>query len=198
MSKELAVITEDKVAKYLKAMGLANELTTEEVDMFTEIAVAQNLNPFIREIYCVVYKGRSGRKVSFITGYEVYIKRAERSGQLNGWGCTLEGTRKDKTLRAVCTIHRKDWEHPFVHDAYWCEYAQDNTFWRNKPLTMIKKVAVAQAFRLAFPEQVAGLPYTEDEIGGSERDVTPDGNASPFIEQKPEASPEEQAEALFI
>ena len=33
---------------------------------------------------------------------------------------------------------------------------------------MIKKVAIAQGFRLAFPDELAGMPYTADEIDENE------------------------------
>ena len=36
--------------------------------------------------------------------------------------------------------------------------------WASKPYTMIKKVAIAQGFRLAFPDEIGGMPYTADEL----------------------------------
>ena len=36
--------------------------------------------------------------------------------------------------------------------------------WREKPGTMLKKVAIAQAFRLAFPDEMGSLPYTAEEM----------------------------------
>ncbi len=177
MSNEIAVIDKTKIVEFLDITGAGNNLTENEKKQFVEVAAGCNLNPFKREIYCVAYGKDEKRKLSIITGYEVYIKRALRSGQLNGWKTDIIGTRKDGTLKAVVTIHRKDWEMPFVHEAYWLEYKQDNSFWQNKPVTMIKKVAIAQAFRLCFPDELEGMPYTSDELSDEMtglKDVTPE------------------------
>ena len=155
---QLQVVTEQQLTGYLTAMGLAPKLSDKEKMQFLQIAQAYNLNPFKREIYCVKY----GESLSIIVGYESYIKRAERSGLLNGWSVRTEGSGND--LKAIVTIHRKDFAQPFEHEVYFCEYKQNNTFWNNKPITMIKKVAVAQAFRMCFSSEIGGMPYTAEEI----------------------------------
>jgi len=175
MSKEIVKqetneMTVDKVVNYLDAFGLSNSLEKNEQQQFIEIATAFNLNPFKREIYCIPFMAWDNeakakkRKLSIITGYEVYLKRAERLNALNGWNVKTDGTRKDNTLKAIVTIYRKDWQQPFTHEVYFVEYNQDNKIWKSKPITMIKKVAIAQAFRLCFPDDLGGLPHTADEI----------------------------------
>ena len=145
-------------------MGLAPSLTDKEKMQFLEIARAYNLNPFKREIYCTKY----GNTFSIIVGYESYIKRAERSGLLNGWSVRTEGSGND--LKAIVTIYRKDFAQPFEHEVYYIEYVQTktdgtpNSFWKNKPITMIKKVAISQAFRMCFSYEIGGMPYTAEEI----------------------------------
>ena len=75
---------------------------------------------------------------------------------------------------ATITIHRKDWSHPFVHSVYFAEYVQikhdgtPNKFWKEKGVTMIKKVAMAQGFRLCFSDENGGMPYTSEEIAGEQ------------------------------
>ena len=161
---QLQVVTEQQLTGYLTAMGLAPTLTDKEKMQFLEIARAYNLNPFKREIYCTKY----GNTFSIIVGYESYIKRAERSGLLNGWSVRTEGSGND--LKAIVTIHRKDFSQPFEHEVYYCEYVQKkadgtpNQFWANKPITMIKKVAISQAFRMCFSSEIGGMPYTAEEI----------------------------------
>ncbi len=46
------------------------------------------------------------------------------------------------------------------------EYSTGKSNWTAKPATMIRKVAVSQAFRAAFPNEYEGL-YTEDEMVAS-------------------------------
>ena len=155
-----------QAADYLKAIGLVNKLSEAETTQFVEICRAFQLNPFMREIYASKY----GDTFSIVVGYETYIKRAERTGKLTGWGMTTTGTVKDNSLKAIITIHRKDWQHPFVHEVYYSEYVQRtkageiNKFWREKPVTMTKKVAISQGFRLCFSVEIGGLPYTAEEI----------------------------------
>ena len=150
---------------YLDAMGLASKLTENEKIQFLEISQAFGLNPFKREIYCSKY----GDQMSIIVGYETYIKRAERSGMLDGWGVVTEGKVDDGTLKAIITIYRKDRKMPFVHEVYYSEYVQKTSsgtvtkFWQ-KSYTMIKKVAMAQGFRLCFNDELGGMPYTSDEM----------------------------------
>ena len=176
-------VSRDKIEKYLDTFGIGTGLTNSEKEQFIEIAQAYSLNPFKREIYCVPFmvskkldngKWAKERKLSIITGYEVYLKRAERTGKLNGWEVKTDGSISKGTLKAVVTIYRKDWEHPLNHEVWFKEYNQENRMWKGKPVTMIKKVAIAQAFRLAFPDELGGIPYTADELPDEMvRDVTP-------------------------
>lgn len=150
--------TMKKAKEYLALVG--QNVPQEEAKRFLEICRAFNLNPFKREIYLIPY----GKQANIIVGYEVYLKRAERSGKLAGWRVWTEGKIEDGSLKACIEIRRKDWSEPFYHEVYFSEYKQETPIWKSKPLTMIKKVAIAQGFRLAFPEELGGLPYTQDEI----------------------------------
>ena len=185
------VITRDKVIEYLDAFNIAGNLNDNEKKQFIEIATAYNLNPFKREIYAVSYQTsvkqpdgswKKERKLSIITGYETYLKRAERLGFLNGWSVETTGQGDNRIARI--TIHRKDWQHPFTHEVLFSEYKEDNKMWREKPMTMLKKVVMAQGFRLAFPDEMGGMPYTSEEL--------PEHMTSE-PEQKPQPQPETKA-----
>lgn len=160
----LVPLPEQKLAEFLDIAGVGRELPQEKRRQFIEIAQAYCLNPFKREIYCVSYAGNT----SIITGYEVYIKRAERTGLLNGWGVEIKGSGED--MSAVITINRKGWAQPFRHEVYFSEAANRtkdghlNSTWAKMPKFMLKKVAIAQGFRLCFSDELGGMPYTQDEI----------------------------------
>lgn len=162
-------LTKETIKKYL-----CPSASDQELMMGLQIAKTFNLNPLKREVYFVKY-GNS--PMSILTGYEVYLKRAERSNKWNGMEVSSIGTIKDGDLRAVVKIYRKDWEYPLVHEVYYSEYVQTKTdgspnrFWATKPITMIKKVGVSQALRLAFPEEFDGMPYTSDEVVDQEKIV---------------------------
>ncbi|WP_407430582.1 RecT family recombinase [Arcticibacter sp.] len=150
---------------YLDNLGLTKKLSEGEKSTYLNIAKAFGLNPFKRELHVSKY----GDTMSIITGYEVYIKRAERSGQLDGWSATTSGTVEGSDLKATVTIYRKDRTHPFVWEALYTECVQKTRegkptqFWQ-KASFMTKKVAISQAFRLCFSDELAGMPYTADEM----------------------------------
>lgn len=152
----------EKALEYLSSMGL--KLPEKHKAQFIELASAFGLNPFKREIYAVGY----GENFNIITGYEVYLKRAERIGKLNGWNATVEGS--GENLSATVTIYRKDWSMPFSHTVYYREVVQKtkegkpNSVWAKMPSFMLRKVAIAQGFRLCFPDEMGGMPYTSDEL----------------------------------
>lgn len=170
MSKALAVaepkeVTEPRVTQkdlddFL--FGTGTKLTDQQKKLFYGIALAQNLNPLKREIYAVAY----GSNFNIITGYEVYLKRAERTGLVDGWEATVEGD--GANMVATCTIWRKDRSKPVIIQAWFSEYNTGQSLWKTKPRTMLRKVAIAQAFRMAFPEDLGGIPYTSEEITAGE------------------------------
>jgi len=129
--------------------------TEKEVYMALNIIKSYSLNPFKREVHIIKY-GNSPAQV--IVGYEVYLKRAERTGQLNGWDVTADEN------SATCTIYRKDWDKPLVWTVAKAEFDKGQAIWKSMPEFMLKKVAIAQAFRLAFPDELGGMPYTREEV----------------------------------
>lgn len=162
---QIATTDYNKIAtEYLTSMGL--KLPQKYQVQFLELAKAFGLNPFKREIYAVGY----GDNYNIITGYEVYLKRAERTGKLDGWNVTIEGKVSDNSLRANIEIFRKDWSHSFKHTVFYVECVQKNkegrptSIWQKMPVFMTKKVAIAQGFRLCFSDEFGGMPYTADEI----------------------------------
>lgn len=177
------VISKEKLINYLDTIGVTNKLSNSQKEQFIEIAQCFKLNPFKREIHAVVYSGKDGKQtLSVITGYEVYIKRAERSGKLDGWKAWIKKDGESlESLIGCIEIYRKDWNRPFYHEVYFSEVANKNgygkytSFWLKAPKFQLKKVAISQGFRLCFPDELAGIPYTSDELPDemTERNVTP-------------------------
>ena len=173
MKNEIATVSEqvnDKILiDYLDVMGITPKLEEKEKLQFLNIAKTFGLNPFKREIFCTVYGSGEYKQLSIITGYEVYIKRAERSGQLDGWNAITTGSVATNDLKAVVTIYRKDRQHPFVWEVFYDECVQKTKagvvtkFWE-KANFMTKKVCISQAFRLCFSDELGGMPYTSDEM----------------------------------
>lgn len=208
---ELAPVSEQVLSSYLETFTGANALLEPEKKQFLEIARAYNLNPFKREIYCVAYGQGQYRKLSIITGYEVYLKRAERTGKLDGWKTVVEG--KGSDMKAKVIIFRKDWTHTFEHEVLFEEVAKYKdgklqSLWQSSPTFMLKKVAIAQAFRMCFPDEFGGMPYISDELpddspiptsgegtAQSPSYIPPENKAQPEAKTEPE-TPKEEHEIL--
>jgi len=161
-------VNKETLSTWLSVVG--NTLEPKEQSQFLEIAQAFNLNPFKREIYCTAYGSGQYRQLSIIVGFEVYLKRAELSEQLDGFEVTTTGSTAKNDLKAIIKIYRKDRKFPFIWECAYNEYVQKTKegavtkFWKDKPETMIKKVAMSQGFRLCFPVEIGGMPYTADEL----------------------------------
>jgi phage recombination protein Bet len=192
--RTVPTVTEKELMEYLDVFGLTENLSSAEKISFLNVAKAYGLNPFKKEIYVTAYGEGKYRKCSIITGYEVYLKRAERSGKLNGWDTSFSGAGNSLTCRI--TIRRKDWDYLFSHEVYYSESVQynkdghPNSVWTKMPRTMLRKVAIGQGFRLCFSDELGGMPYLGEELIGEERDVTEE------LPPKP-AAPEERRQLLM-
>jgi hypothetical protein len=115
-----------------------------------------------------------------VVGKETFTKRAARNEKFNGFEAGVivrrEGEaqleyRKGSLVLADeslvggwATVYRKDWETPIEHSVSYIEYkGPAKSLWDTKPGTMIRKVALVQALREAFPDDFAGL-YDEVEL----------------------------------
>lgn len=161
-SNAVATVTEqNKVTKqlcleYIKSQN--TNLTDGEFAQYAAVATTLNLNPFLREIYPIKYNG----KMTLVTGYQVYIRRAEEFPQYDGFDTQFEGAGKE--LCCICNVYRKDRTRPVTARVYFAEYTQNNSMWNGKPHVMLEKVAIGTAFRRAFPTEFGGMPYTSEEI----------------------------------
>jgi hypothetical protein len=98
---------------------------------------------------------------------------------------TTIGSVKTNDLKAIVTIYRKDRNHPFEWEANYCECVQTTRegnvtkFWQ-KSIFMTKKVAISQAFRLCFSDELGGIPYDDSELPIQQ---TEDVTYTPVVEQ---------------
>jgi len=137
----------------------APNATEKEFGILMGICQSFKLNPFKREVHFVKY---GSAPASIITGYEIYLKRAERTGKLDGWKCWIE--KDDIGEKAIIEIKRKDQSAPIHWEVYRKEFDKQQSTWKSMPTFMLKKVAIAQGFRLAFPDDLGGMPYIPEEM----------------------------------
>jgi len=178
---------------------MPKETTLQEFGLFLAIAKSYELNPYKREIYPIKY-GSSAMQI--VCGYEVYLKRAERTGKINGWKVEIAEDNKSATI----IINRKDWDNPFSWTVdreefdHSGEARSDKNPWVRMPKFMLKKVAIGQGFRLAFPDEMGGLPYLQEELNaGMTMDM---GSGSFDIEEnqfeEPKPDPKQQKKLKVI
>lgn len=210
------------VKKYL-VNGDAQNVTDQEVMMFLTLCKFQHLNPFLRECYLVKY-GNS--PATIVTGKDTFTKRASRNPSYKGKQSGIivfnrdtgaveerEGTFRlpnEEVVGGWAKIFIKDRE-PEYNAVSFDEYAgrkKDgslNSQWASKPATMIRKVAVVQALRDAFPDDF-GAMYSPEEMGDVVDVVVENENPvvipeEPKVEEpkeEPKTEPIEDAEsALF-
>lgn len=176
-------VTKELCLDYIKAQN--TNLTEGEFKQYAAVATALNLNPFLREIYPIKY-GKDG-KMTLVTGYQVYIRRAEEFPQYDGFDTSFEG--EGKNLCCVCNVYRKDRNRPTSARCYLAEYTQNNTMWNGKPHVMLEKCAIGTAFRRAFPSEFNGMPYTAEEIR-AEDELKQQGYTEVKAEEAPAPAPD--------
>lgn len=166
-------LTGATVKKYLTSGN--DDVSDQEVVMFINLCKYQKLNPFLKEAYLVKFKGSPA---NIITSKEAYMKKAERAKGFEGFEAGLiieregeilevEGSfalKTDNLLGGWCKAYKKDRTKPYVAKIALDEYNKGQAIWKSKPKTMIRKVAIVQALREAFPEDLGAL-YVEEEAG---------------------------------
>lgn len=150
-----------------------DSVSDQEVVMFINLCKYQKLNPFLNEAYLVKFKGAPAQ---IITSKEAFMKRAQRAEnydglkagiiiERNGEIVELEGCfslSTDKLLGGWCDVYLKDKKHPVTSKINLEEFSKGQATWKRMPKNMIRKTAIVQALREAFPEDLGSL-YTEEE-----------------------------------
>lgn len=172
-------LTPNMVKNYL--VNGNGAVTAQEVVMFLNLCKAQRLNPFLREAYLIKY---GSQPATIVTGKEVFTKRARRNKDFAGYeagiivqseGGNLEyrsGTlhlADEQIVGGWAKVHIRGYDVPVESSVSFDEYCLKKdghpaSNWASKPGTMIRKVALVQALREAFPEDLQGM-YSAEEAG---------------------------------
>jgi phage recombination protein Bet len=147
-------------------------VTDAELVLFISICKFNQLNPFLNEAYLIKF----GDQAQMVVSKEALMKRAESSPEYDGFKAGLivkrgneimdmEGSfllPTDTLLGGWAEVHRKDKKYPYVSRVSLAEYDKKQSTWNEKKSTMIRKTAIVQALREAFPTQL-GAMYTAEE-----------------------------------
>ena len=175
-------------------------VTDQEVNYFVHLCRGQGLNPFLKEIYLIKF---GTQPATFVVSKEAFLKRAEANSQYDGAESGIIVLNKDgelierkggfflkdseQVVGGWAKVYRKDRKYPSDVQVTFEEYAgrtKDgnlNSNWANRPATMIKKVALVQALREAFPNDLNNL-YTEEEQGDIQMPMV---DTTPIEQPKP-------------
>jgi phage recombination protein Bet len=169
----------EKQLKEIRGIISSTPLTDVEFACLVQLGKATQLNPFMREIWAVKYT--QGKAASIFIGRDGYRKAAQRDRdyeyhQVNAVYskdefkiCNDEITHtygfsnRGDLVGAYCIVKRKSSAKPTYVLVTMDEYNQRQSLWKDKPETMIKKVAEAQALRQAFQDLLAGT-YSDAEL----------------------------------
>ena len=168
--------------------------TPAEIFMFLGTWKAMKLHPFKQEAYLIKYDAKA--KAQIVVGYEAYLARAYKNPNYRGFKC-LEIIEGKDCVGAVCIIYFKDGREPFEWRVSMKEYNKHMALWNQMPITMIKKVAISQAHRLAMPTEYIGMPETALEpteviVMENEAILQPKIDAGFFGEEEPRLTPKDE------
>lgn len=182
------------------------QVSDQDLTQFISICKYNQLNPFLNEAYLVKF---GTTPAQMIVSKEALMKRAENCANYEGFkagiivirdkvpvdveGCFLLPT--DELVGGWAEVHRSDRKFPVMSRVTLSEYDKKQSTWNEKRSTMIRKVAIVQALREAFPTQL-GAMYTAEEQRIIENadyiDVSERKNNSAVIRQdEPESEPEQ-------
>nr|DAW75264.1 MAG TPA: RecT protein [Caudoviricetes sp.] len=185
---DTSVWTFQDVKRYFDPQNL---LTEKQVGQALSLIKGRNLNPLANEVYIVAYKKKTGgTEFSLIVSKEAFLKRAAQNPNYEGFEAGIvtvddEGVmheRKgaimlpgDTLVGGWARVYRKNFKVPVEIFVSREEYDKKQSTWNAMPATMIRKTALVNALREAFPEDLSNM-YTEDDGGETFdriKDITP-------------------------
>lgn len=149
-------------------------VSDQETVMFMNLCKFQKLNPFLNEAYLIKF-GTSPAQI--VVSKEAFMKRAEAHEKYEGFEAgiivdregellEIEGAvklDKDKLIGGWCKVYRSDRKVPIVTKIDYKEFSKNQATWKEMPMNMIRKSAVVNGLREAFPESL-GAMHTAEEI----------------------------------
>ena len=160
--------------------------TDADVAGFLALCRARGLNPLARDAFLVKY---GDGPASTIVSKDYYMRTAAAqptfkglragvvvvtaNGELIEREGSLVGGQTERLVGGWAEVHDSRWEVPMRAVVSMSEYDSGKSLWRSKPATMIRKVAVVQVLREAYPASFAGL-YDEAEMARTEIEIQPE------------------------
>lgn len=165
-----------KIVKTFIKNGNGN-ITDGEASMFIALCKYQHLNPFLNEAYLIKY---GSSQAQIIVSKEAFMKRAEQNLHFKGMkaGCIVLRNNEivntngafvlptDQLVGGWAEVLRDDRDTPIHIEIGFKEFSKGQSTWKSMPANMIRKTAIVNALREAFPNDL-GAMYTEEDKNDS-------------------------------
>jgi len=188
MDSTLALYQPTEQDQALVRTTIAKDLDKNEFNLFMAVCVAHGLNPILKQIHPVKYKGRMVIQIG-IDGFRLQAQRSkEYRGQLGPYWCGDDGEWKEvwvsdtPPVAAKVGVYRDTLKDPNTGEflptwgiakfSSFAKWFTDKTggkkylgeMWANAPDNQLAKCAEAQAIRKAFPAETSSLFIKEEAL----------------------------------
>ena len=158
------------VARYV-VTGNA-QASDKDVYSFMMRCQARGLNPLAGDAYMTCFKGQHGTSCSVIVSKDYFVRTATQQPDYDGMQAGVTVVTKDGELvrregslvlegeqlvGGWAEVHDKRRSIPSKAEVSLAEYNQHRSLWKTMPSTMIRKVAIVQALREAYPGKFSGV-----------------------------------------
>ena len=193
------------VAKYVLTGN--GEASDKDVFSFLAKCRARGLNPLAGDAYMTSYRNRDGStSTSVIVSKDYFVRTAtqqvgfdgmragvvvanRKTGELTYREGSIVGKNSECLVGGWAEVYDKGRRFASRAEVSLDEYDQGRSLWKSKPATMIRKVALVQALREAYPGAFGGI-YDRDEMP---EPVIPIPDA-PTVDEQPEEAEAVEAE----
>ena len=195
------------VAKYVLTGN--GEASDKDVFSFLAKCRARGLNPLAGDAYMTSYRNRDGStSTSVIVSKDYFVRTAtqqsgfdgmragvvvanRKTGELTYREGSIVGKNSECLVGGWAEVYDKGRRFASRAEVSLDEYDQGRSLWKSKPATMIRKVALVQALREAYPGAFGGI-YDRDEMP---EPVIPIPDA-PTVDEQPAEAEAVEAETV--
>lgn len=157
------------------------KITSQEAFNFIQLCRYSKLNPFLNDAYIIKF---GNDPAQLVTSKDAFMKRAERQKTYQGFKAGVivltqdgqiierEGTiylsKTEQLVGGWCKVKRSDREESSYVSVNFEEFVKRKkdgsiqSIWAKMPAVMIRKTAIVNALREAYPDEL-GAMYTEDD-----------------------------------
>lgn len=158
------------VARYIVTGGAP--VSDRDLYAFMMKCKSRGLNPLAGDAYLVSYNSKYGSSPSVIVSKDYFLRTANQQPTYRGLRAgvvvmrdsgleyregTLCGKTQEKLVGGWAEVLDSRFDVPIKATVSLDEYNTGKSLWASKPATMIRKVALVQALREAYPQSYGGI-----------------------------------------